>query len=101
MKKEECFAVSFFSNIEYQTAERTASVRNAIPAGNAFRLKSLLMSINRIPPKEIISPIILSFGNFSDKEKYATIGIISGIVEIKTALIVGEENFIPKLSPIK
>ena len=83
------------------TADVTAPKRNTTPDGEAFNVRSGLTSITAIPKNEIKIPVMFSHESLSFRVKNATSGVKTGIVAIITALIVGEEFFNPKFSPIK
>jgi len=80
---------------EYPKAEKTAKNNSRIPLGEAFNDKSLLISINNKPVKEIIIPIRLEREIFSLIVKYATSGLKSGMVLIITDEMVEDTNLSP------
>jgi hypothetical protein len=81
--------------------ENTATNNNAIPFGDAVKLRFLSITIIIIPIKEIKIPNILNFVIFSFNKKVAKIGVITGIVAIITDAIVDETSCNPKFSPRK
>ena len=86
---------------EYITAAKTANMRNAAPMGEAFRERSLLISIMEIPIKEMAIPRYPVKGNFSPRVIRAAIGLKTGMVAMITAAMVGVDSLSPKFSPMK
>jgi hypothetical protein len=69
--------------------------------GDALSDRSGLTSMIPTPRNEINIPATVNTDILSFNAKNATSGVNSGMVAIMTALIVGEEFFNPKFSPIK
>ena len=93
--RAEYLCAKFLMITEYPKAEKTAKNNSIIPLGEAFNDKSLLISINSKPMKEMIMPIRLEREIFSLIVKYATNGLKSGIVLIITDEMVEDTNLSP------